>query len=142
MNLNRVLAIDLGEKRIGLAISDALGITAQGLETVMHANKKATLEALSAVCKEYAVSKVVIGLPVNMDGSFGPKAKEVLAWVPLLEEKLGISVKTWDERLTSRQADRLMIEQGLSRRRQKEKSDQLAATLILQSYLESGRKDI
>lgn len=135
----RILGIDFGEKRIGLALSDPLGFTAQSLDTLMRQNKNQVLHDLSVLCKERGVGEVVIGLPVNMNGSVGPKAKEVLDFIPKMEAALGVPVKTWDERLSSRQAGRLMIEEGLSRRKQRSKSDSLAAILILQSYMESKR---
>jgi putative holliday junction resolvase len=135
----RILGIDLGEKRVGLAISDPLGITAQGLETLEMKGTKDLLLKVSALCKERGVNEIVIGLPVNMDGSHGPKAKQVEALVPQLESAAGVPVKTWDERLTSRQAGRLMIEQGLSRQKQRMGSDRMAATLILQGFLETKR---
>jgi len=135
----RILGIDFGEKRIGLAVSDPLGITAQGLETLKHENKRQVLQALSDICRENEVGEIVIGLPINMDGSQGPKAREIFGFVAELEKNLGVPVKPWDERLSSRQAGRLMIEQGLSRQKQRQHSDRLAATLILQSYLESKR---
>ena len=136
----RILGIDYGEKRIGLAVSDPLGYTAQGLETLPNEGRKKVIEFLTCLCKEQQVSEVVIGLPVNMSGDMGPKAKEILILVPELEAALQVPVKTWDERLSSRQAGRLMIEEGLSRKKQKANSDRLAATLILQGYLESKRK--
>ena len=136
----RILGIDFGEKRIGLAVSDLLGLTAQGLETVRYENREQFLSDLSKICADQKVGEIVIGLPVNMNGSMGPKAQEVLKLVPVLEEKLHLPVRTWDERLTSREAGRLMIEEGLSRKRQKETSDRLAVTILLQSYLESKRK--
>lgn len=135
----RTLAIDYGDVRIGVAVSDALGVTAQGLETIPNKGKKGVLEALKKVASEYGVTEVVIGLPVNMDGTLGPRAKGVNDLVPVLEEALGVPVKTWDERLSSRQVERLMLEGGLSRQKRREKSDRMAATLILQSYLESRR---
>ena len=135
----RILAIDYGTKRIGLAVSDPLGFTAQGLETILVQNKQKTLEAVAKVCKDYGVGEIVVGFPVNMNGSLGPKARETSEWVEKLQTELNIPVKTWDERLTSMQADRLMIEEGLSRQKQKQQSDRLAATLILQAYLESQR---
>lgn len=138
--MTRILGIDFGEKRIGLAVSDPLGFTAQGLETLPNTGPSKVLEALAGICREYGVGEVVIGLPVNMDGSFGPKAKEIMALVPRLEKGLNLPVKSWDERLSTRQAGRLMIEGGLSRRRRKQESDRLAAVLILQSYLESRRR--
>lgn len=136
----RILGIDFGEKRIGLALSDPLGFTAQGLETLQNTGKDKSLNAIAAICVQHGVTEIVIGLPINMDGSTGPKAKQILDLAPLLSEKSGLPVKTWDERLTSREGGRLMIEQGLSREKQKMNSDRLAATLILQNYLESRRR--
>lgn len=135
----RILGIDYGEKRIGLAVSDPLGFTAQGIETIPNRGVKKVLGDLSKICKEYEINEIIIGLPINMNGSRGPKAEEILKLIPEIEKETGIAAKTWDERLTSRQADRLMIEEGLSRKRQKQNSDQLAAILILQGFLESKR---
>ena len=135
----RILAIDLGEKRIGLALSDPLGYTAQGLETLHVRSKKEVVPGLVAACKKHGAGEIVIGMPVNMNGSYGPKAEEVQKLMPELEKAAGVPVHSWDERLTSRQAGRLMVEEGLSRQKQKMNSDRLAATLILQSYLESKR---
>jgi putative holliday junction resolvase len=135
----RILGMDFGSKRIGLSISDPLGYTAQSLETLENKSNGQWIQVLRQVCQDNKVSEIVIGLPVNMNGSMGPKAQEVLQLVPCLEEAIGVPIRTWDERLTSRQADRLMIEEGLSRRKQKNQSDKLAAILILQGYLDSKR---
>lgn len=136
----RILGIDFGEKRIGLALSDPLGFTAQGLETLERQNMKQVTAALVELVKKNEVGEIVIGLPVNMDGSRGFKADEILKFVPQLEAAAGVPVRTWDERLTSREASRLMIEEGLSRKKQRANSDRLAATLILQNYLEFNRR--
>ena len=135
----RILAIDFGTKRIGLALSDPLGFTAQGLETLTVQSKQKTLDHLTKLCADLGVDEIVVGMPINMNGTFGPKAQETTGWVEKLREAVKIPVKTWDERLTSREADRLMIETGLSRKRQKQESDRMAATIILQNYLESKR---
>ena len=135
------MGIDFGEKRIGLAISDPLGFTAQGLETLANTGIQNVIQALGHLCKEQEVGEIVIGLPINMNGSLGPKAKEITEFVAAAKAALGVPIKTWDERLTSKQAGRLMIEEGLSRQKQKMQSDRLAATLILQSYLESKRNE-
>ena len=137
----RILAIDYGEKRIGLSVSDPLGLTAQGIDTIQNLNKKQVMTALLKICKDKEVSEVVIGLPVNMNGSLGPKAAEIMNLIPRMEKELGLPIRTWDERLTSRAAGRLMIKEGLSRKRQKEGSDRLAATMILQMFLESRRNN-
>lgn len=136
----RILGIDYGQKRIGLAVSDPLGFTAQGIKTLPNRGPKQVIGDLSKICRDNNVQEIVIGLPVNMNGSRGPKAEEILKLIPIIEKETGLSVKSWDERLTSREAGRLMIEEGLSRQRQKQNSDRLAATLILQGYLESRRK--
>lgn len=120
-------------------MSDPLGLTAQGLETIENKGSENVLQALQKVCGQTHARQIVIGLPVNMNGTLGPRAKQVLDLVPKLQMALGVPVKTWDERLSSRQAGRLMIEEGLSRAKQKTQSDRLAATLILQGYLESQR---
>ena len=135
----RILGIDFGEKRIGLALSDPLGFTAQGLETLERKNIKQVIAHIAELVKKSEVGEIVIGLPINMDGSRGPKSEEVMKFVPELEKAAGVRVTTWDERLTSREAGRLMIEEGLSRKKQRANSDRLAATLILQNYLEFCR---
>ena len=135
----RILSIDYGEKRIGLAMSDPLGYTAQGLKTLERKNKKQVLADLKKICEDNGVGEVLIGLPINMNGSIGPKAKEVMEFVADAEAVLSLPIKTWDERLTSRQAGRMMTDAGVSQRKQRKSVDELAATLILQSYLESRR---
>jgi putative Holliday junction resolvase len=135
----RILGIDFGTKRIGLALSDPLGFTAQGLQTLTVRSKKTTLDTLVRLCVELGVDEVVVGLPVNMNGTLGPKAREAGEWAEILKTILKVPVNTWDERLTSREAERLMTQAGLSSRRQKQESDRMAATIILQSYLESKR---
>ncbi len=135
----RILSLDLGEKRIGVAVSDPLGFTAQGLDTLVGQTKEQVLARLKDICKEYKVVELVVGLPRNMNGTLGPKAEHTMRWVSLLEKELSIPVVTWDERLTSKEAGRLMIEEGLSRSKQRASSDRLAATLILQNYLEFKR---
>ena len=135
----RILAIDFGEKRIGLALSDPLCFTPQGLPTIYRQNLKQVLADIAQTVREHQVTEIVIGLPVNMDGSQGKKAEEVHAFLPRLTEAAGVPVVPWDERLTSREANRFMIEADLSRKKQKEQSDRLAATLILQNYVEFKR---
>lgn len=135
----RILGIDYGEKRVGVALSDPLGFTAQGLQTIEPRGKKHLLQELKAVCEKNEVTEVVIGLPVNMDGSRGPKAKQVLDLAPEMERALGVPVRTWDERLSTSEVSRLMSESGTSAGRRKAAVDRLAATVILQNYLEARR---
>lgn len=135
----RILSIDYGQKRVGLAVSDPLGFTAQGLPTIEGASSKELIAEIGRVCKEWSVEEIVVGMPVNMDGSLGPKANETNAFIERLKTGVAVPVTTWDERLTSREAGRLMIEEGLSRKKQRAQSDRIAATLILQNYLEARR---
>jgi len=135
----RILAVDYGEVRIGLAVSDPLGLTAQGLPTLKASGREKNIVEIARVAKEFDAAEIVIGLPINMNGTMGPKAKQVLELVPDLEREAGLPVKTWDERLSSREVTRLMVEEGLSRGKQRQTSDRLAATVILQNYLEACR---
>lgn len=135
----RILAIDYGQKRVGVAVSDPLGITAQGLPTIEGASSKALVQAIASLVSEWQVREVVVGFPVNMDGSLGPKALETGQFIERLKAVLSVPVTRWDERLTSREAGRLMIEEGLSRQKQRQQSDRIAATLILQNFLEARR---
>ncbi len=134
----RILAIDYGKKRFGLAISDPLGFTAQGLPTLASQGRKSDLEKIAAVVRENEVEKIVVGLPRKMDGTLGPAAKEVLAFVEELKEHLGLRVITWDERLSTKRAEREMISAGLSRSKRKRSRDKVAAQLILQSFLDAA----
>lgn len=135
----RILAIDFGQKRVGFAISDPLGFTAQGLPTIEGASSKSLIAQIDTLCRERAVTEVVVGFPINMNGSLGPKATETDVFIEKLKSALSVPVIRWDERLTSREAGRLMISEGLSRQKQRAQSDRIAATLILQNYLESKR---
>jgi putative Holliday junction resolvase len=140
VSLKRTMGIDLGDKRIGVAISDPLGISAQGLKTIQNEGPLRTFPQVLAVIKERTVGTVVVGLPLMMSGEVGERAKKVLDWVEELKKQAPeCEVVTSDERLTSVEAQRLMIRQGLSRKKQKENSDELSAILILQNYLDSRR---
>ncbi|MEE9201327.1 MAG: Holliday junction resolvase RuvX [Candidatus Brocadiales bacterium] len=140
----RILGIDYGRKRIGLAISDPLGITAQGLPTLVRGRGDSAgdvdmdMKALSEIIREREVGEMVVGLPKNMDGTIGESAKEVLAFVEVLKERFGLRVHLMDERLSTVRAHRAMKEGGLSRKKRAGKVDMLSAQLILQGYL--GRK--
>lgn len=137
----RILAIDFGERRIGLAISDPLGITAQGLPTIDTRKTKDVFSHIKNLITEKRVVKVVVGMPRNMDGSIGFKGKEVKKFIGKLTQKTGVEVIAWDERLTSVQSQRCMREMG-TKQKEKETVDRISATLILQSYLDSlSKKD-
>jgi len=133
----RILGLDMGEKRIGLAVSDPLGITAQGLEVWSRRNRQADLDHLLQVAREYQVQQIVVGLPRHMDGRPGDAAAGIMEFAGALAEALGVEVIPWDERLTTAAAERVLIQADLSRRRRRQVVDQVAAVLILQSYLDS-----
>ncbi|MBU4377057.1 MAG: Holliday junction resolvase RuvX [Candidatus Omnitrophica bacterium] len=133
----RILSLDVGEKRIGMALSDALGIIAQQLDTLTRKNEESDFRLIKNILKEKEVAEIVVGFPLNMDGTAGPKAEEINRFVEKLRRQCDIPVKLWDERLTTRQADRLLREADVSRRKRKKLDDKLAAQLILQSYMDS-----
>ena len=137
----RILGIDYGDRRIGLALCDAGEMIASGLPTIERAGPSIDLtEPLRRVCREQGVECIVVGVPVNMDGSYGPRARLSLDFAQRLRDTLGIEVKTWDERLTTAQAERLMLSADLSREKRKQRRDRLAAQLLLQNYLDSRRR--
>jgi len=132
----RILALDVGEKRIGLAVSDPLGITAQGLKVLIRQNQETDLARLREVAREYHVQEILVGLPRHMDGRPGKQTEAILELSRTLGEALGVPVTTWDERLTTVEAERVLLQADMSRRRRRRVVDQVAAVLILQSYLE------
>jgi len=132
----RILALDVGQKRIGLAVSDPLGITAQGLEVLTRKDRAADLARLLEVARQWRVQRVVVGLPRHLDGRLGSAAPEILTLVETLKEALGVEVVTWEERLTTVEAERVLLQADVSRRRRRQVVDQLAAVLILQNYLD------
>ena len=135
----RILAMDVGSRRIGLAVSDELGWIAHGLPTLERSHPRKEFGAIRRIVGEYAIGKLVVGLPRNMNGSLGPQAHLVLDFIESLRKKLGLDVIPWDERLTTVAAERVLIETDVRRARRREKVDQIAAVLILQGYLDSRR---
>jgi putative Holliday junction resolvase len=134
--VKRLLGIDLGKARVGLAISDELGMLAHPLETFSVQQKNALIERVAEIAREKEVECVVVGLPRNMDGSMGPAATETLAFVDQLRAKLSCAIVTWDERLTTVAAHRVLREAGRSTRTTRGQVDQVAAQMILQGYLD------
>jgi len=132
----RVLALDVGQKRIGLAVSDPLGLIAQGLKVLKRQDWDRDLARLVEIARPYRIQEVLVGLPRHMNGRLGEQAEEILALARALGEALGAQVVTWDERLSTVEAERLLIQADLSRRRRRQVVDQVAATLILQAYLD------
>lgn len=133
----RVLALDLGKRRIGLAISDPLGITAQGLETLQRTNIREDLAALERLIRECGVTLLLMGNPLHMSGREGRQAEYTKEFAGRLQEKTGVPVKFWDERLTSVQANRVLRESGMSIEKRAAAVDRLAAVILLESYLQS-----
>ena len=136
----RILALDVGRKRIGIAVSDPLGITAQGLKVLERKNWDTDLARLQEIARPYEVQEILVGLPRHMDGRLGEQAEEILTLARALGEALGAKVVTWDERLSTVEAERLLITADLSRARRRRVVDQVAATLILQAYLDSHQR--
>lgn len=137
----RVLGIDYGERRVGLAVSDPLGIIAQGLQTIHRTTDVQLLDRLETVVDEYAVKKIVIGLPLSLKGRMGDKALEVTQFIERLKSRFQLPVIAWDERMTTSAAHRTMHEMGHKAKGAKENIDRIAAVLILQSYLDSVSKN-
>ncbi|MDK2820136.1 MAG: putative pre6S rRNA nuclease [Clostridia bacterium] len=135
----RIMGLDVGTKTIGVAISDPLGLTAQGITTIKRRNKKADLTALKNYVEQYEVEQVVIGLPRNMNGTMGPTADMVQNFSALIKDELGLPIHFYDERLTTVAANKLLLEGDLSRKRRKKVIDQVAATYILQGFLDRNR---
>jgi putative Holliday junction resolvase len=136
----RIMALDVGTKRIGVAMSDELLLTAQGADTIYRSAIDADLAKIKRAAEDNNVVEIIVGLPVNMNGTYGPKAKEVIGLMDSLTKVTKIPVKTWDERLTTVQAERVLLEAKVSRARRKQSIDRLAAQIILQSYLDSRNR--
>ena len=133
----RVLALDHGSKRIGVAVSDELKMIAQPLEFIPADPFADFLARLTQLLAEKQVELILVGMPRNMNGSYGPAALKVEEFVATLRRSVAVPIKTWDERLTSAQANRYLIEGNVRRNKRKEKVDQTAAAILLQSYLDS-----
>lgn len=132
----RLLGLDVGSKTIGMAVSDPLGITAQGLTTYRRQNKRLDFEALARVIQEYEVGEIVVGFPLRMSGAEGIQAEKMKVFAEELKKKSQLPVHLWDERLTSAEANRLLRETEMSIKRRGEVVDRMAAVLILQSWME------
>jgi putative holliday junction resolvase len=132
----RIMALDLGEKTIGVAMSDPLGYTAQGVETIARRKIKDDIGRLKALIDKYEVSEIVIGFPKNMDGTLGKKAEEVDSFIKIIGQDIKLPIKKWDERLTTVAGHKILLEGDMSRAKRKKVIDKLAACLILQNYLD------
>jgi len=141
--LMRIMGLDVGSKTIGVAISDELGITAQGFKTIKRKAMEDDLRELYTIISQFQIEKIVVGLPKNMDGSLGKQAEFVLGWIENFKNRIQLPVETWDERLSTVEATKTLLKADLSRKKRKEVIDKLAAVLILQGYLQQigSRKD-
>ncbi|WP_409289432.1 Holliday junction resolvase RuvX [Peribacillus sp. SCS-37] len=134
----RIMGLDVGSKTVGVAISDAMGWTAQGIETIQIDEDKNRFgyKRIGELIKEYEVTKIVVGLPKNMNNTIGPRAEASQAYGSALQKKFSLPVEYWDERLTTMAAERLLLEADMSRSKRKKLIDKMAAVMILQGYLD------
>ena len=135
----RIMGLAVGDKTIGVAVSDLMGLTAQGVKTIKRVGKKKDIEALKEIIKERQVNKIVSGLPKNMNGTLGPQGEKVIKFCELLEEETGIKIEYWDERLSTVAAERTLIQGNVRRENRKGVIDMVAAVIILQGYLDRQR---
>lgn len=137
------MGLDIGSHTIGVALSDELGITAQGLKTIRRKSFSEDLKELNQIIQQFDVHKIVAGLPKNMNGSLGRQAELILKWIQTVQKELALPIVTWDERLTTVGASKILLEADLSRKKRKGVIDKIAAVLILQGYLDQirNRKD-
>jgi putative pre-16S rRNA nuclease len=134
----RYLGLDVGDVRIGVALSDETATLASGILTLRRVGRRRDVEAIAALVREREVEGVVVGLPWRLDGTLGSQGEKVASFARALRRVLGVPVVTWDERLTSVAADERLAEAGVRRRERKARLDRAAATLILQDYLDAG----
>ena len=135
----RIMGLDVGDKTIGVAVSDLMGLTAQGVKTIKRVGKKKDIEALKEIIKERQVNKIVSGLPKNMNGTLGPQGEKVIKFCELLEEETGIKIEYWYEILSTVAAERTLIQGNVRRENRKGVIDMVAAVIILQGYLDRQR---
>lgn len=137
----RLMGLDMGERRIGIALSDPLQLTAQGFSVFQRSGSlKKDLAYLNQIIQSHGVQKIILGLPINMDGSEGKMAGKVRSFGQALEEATGLKIIFWDERLSTNTATRVLLEADLSRQKRKEKIDQVAAVVILQNFLDFQKR--
>lgn len=137
----RIMGLDLGEKNIGVAVSDPLGLTAQGITVIHRVNLKSDLYQIKNLIKRYNVTEIIIGLPLNMNGTAGPSAQMAQRFSSYLKKEVDIPVHLWDERLTTTAAEKVLLEGDVSRFKRKRVIDKMAAVLILESYLASRKNN-
>ncbi|MBD0381755.1 Holliday junction resolvase RuvX [Paenibacillus sedimenti] len=136
----RWMGLDYGDKTIGVALSDELGWTAQGLEVIQRRKPENDLERLEAIVRQYEVTEIIVGLPKNMNNTIGPRGELAIAFSQELQQRLNVPVHLWDERLTTVAATRTLLEADVSRKKRKTVIDKMAAQLILQGYMDANMK--
>ena len=140
----RIMGLDYGAKTVGVAISDALLLTAQGVETICRTQEnklRKTLARIKSLCEEYEVTEIVLGFPKNMNNTIGDRAEKSLEFAEMLKKRTGLPIVMWDERLTTMEANDILIESGVPRKDRKQVIDKIAAVLILRSYLDFTREN-
>jgi len=135
----RTISLDIGTKTIGVAVSDELGITANGIRTINRESEKKDLAELSGIIEQYYPEEILVGLPYNQDGSLGTRAQNIKRFSKKIENSLGLPVKYWDESFSTRSAEQTLIEAGIGKKKRKTVIDKMAATIILEEYLLSKR---
>ncbi|MFD0698877.1 Holliday junction resolvase RuvX [Paenibacillus sp. GCM10027628] len=136
----RWMGLDYGDKTIGVALSDELGWTAQGLEVIQRRKPENDMERLEAIVGQYGVTEIIVGLPKNMNNTIGPRGELAIAFSQDLQQRLNVPVHLWDERLTTVAATRTLLEADVSRKKRKTVIDKMAAQLILQGYMDANMK--
>ena len=136
----RIMGLDVGTRTIGIAVSDELQLTAQGLKTLKRKSMEDDLREISTLIRQFEIDTIVVGLPKNMNGTLGEQAQNVIGWMEVLKDQTKLPVVAWDERLSTVGANKVLLEADLSRRKRKKVIDKLAAVLILQGYLDQGRR--
>jgi len=136
----RILGLDYGSKRIGVAVCDELGMTAQGLATIARKNRRHDLEEIAGFIRTYNVEKIVIGYPIRLDGTEGIQCEKVGKFASVLESAFSLPVIKWDETLSTKEAEEILIRANIARNRRKNIVDKLAASLILQGYLDAQER--
>ncbi|MCI1694780.1 Holliday junction resolvase RuvX [Aneurinibacillus aneurinilyticus] len=135
----RKMGLDVGDKTIGVAISDELGWTAQGIETIHREGKKKDYLRIEELIKQYDIGEIIVGLPKNMNGTIGPRGEVCQAFADYLHNRSRLPVKLWDERLTTMEAERMLVSADVSRKKRKQVIDKMAAVIILQNYLDAQK---
>jgi putative Holliday junction resolvase len=139
MNETRALGIDYGDVRIGIAVSDLMGWTAQGVETIHRKSEEQDLARIGELIREYDVDRIVLGFPKNMNNTIGPRGEISQQFAETLKERFGLPVTLWDERLSTMAAERMLVSADVSRKKRKQVIDKMAAAIILQNYLDAQK---